>query len=296
MAWYKDPQSFILGFTSGFYLIRVAKEFSNDLIKGSDRSNYDGSGNLSFSQLFSQYLYLGYNKESDYDAFKATFPQSGNLFKHINSQGLVITWDYAKQTGTWSKEEPDSPFWSLPGITKPKSVIEQALEKKKEALEAENANLKAQANRERGDEILAGLEALGKQVLDLTLKPVHCCGGAGVGSSVEEPWTTGHTVPSNWVSFRDLDVEPFSKNIPLMITKATGGLKFGDDNTTNVRASHFYGGIFPIVVVHIAELTPDREEARFDPDVWSRYVNAGIEYAARKPFPSEMSIDAHKMC
>ncbi|MCL7041939.1 hypothetical protein MKW94_023580 [Papaver nudicaule] len=186
--------------------------------------------------------------------------------------GWVINWNQGALKGTWSREEPNSAFWSLPGITKPKSETELALEEKVTLLEAKISSLE---------------EAQEKT----------CCGAAGSGgSSMEEPWITGQTVPSNWVPFDDLDVQSFSKNVPLMITKATGGLKFGDDNTTNVQASRFYGGIFPIAVVDIGELTPNREEARFDPDVWSRYYNAGITYAARKLFPSEISIDAHKTC
>ncbi|KAI3968333.1 hypothetical protein MKW92_052322, partial [Papaver armeniacum] len=148
------------------------------------------------------------------------------------------------------------------------------------------------------EEILTGLEALEKQVLDMTSKFEQCCGAAGGALSVDEqPWITGQTIPSNWVPFEELDVHhAFSKIIPLAISKAAGGLKFTDDTTTNIQANRFYQGIYPIVVVNIAELTPNRKEARFDPDVWSLYTNAGISYAARKPFPSEMSVDAHKAC
>ncbi|KAI3881076.1 hypothetical protein MKX03_015706, partial [Papaver bracteatum] len=117
--------------------------------------------------------------------------------------------------------------------------------------------------------------------MDLTSKLSQCCVAVGDGSSIKEPWITGRTVPSNWVPFEELDVhQAFSKIIPLAISKATGGLKFGDDNTTNIQVNHFYQGIYPIVVVNVAELTPNRREARFDPEGWSLYTNAGISYAA----------------
>ncbi|MCL7026349.1 hypothetical protein MKW94_026192 [Papaver nudicaule] len=344
MSWYTDPQLFIHSPNAvRFYVYRVTKEFGiNPLVRADFSLQAD-------DLTFSKHLYLGDNRESDYDAFKATFPKS-EIKKFINCEGWVINWDVKAQTGTWSREEPNSPFWGLPGITKKKSATEEVLEKKVSELEEKNSSLEddinnkaekeaqekkvsslqeeiakikkekeasdkrvldleADVNKERDeksvlinglkreDMLMAGLEALQQQVLDLTSKlSVQCCDAAGSdGSSIdEEPWITGQTVPGNWVPFKDLDVQPFSKNISLMITKAAGGLKFGDDNTTNVKSSRFYGGIFPIVLVPIAELTPNRDEARFDPDVWSRYTNAGITYAAREPFPSEMAIDAHK--
>ncbi|MCL7025062.1 hypothetical protein MKW94_006116 [Papaver nudicaule] len=315
MSWYTDPQLFIYSYDAvNFNVYRVTKEVGiNPFLPG----DHTSQGYLTFSK----HLYLGNNRESDYDAFKATFPKS-EPHKFINCQGWVINWVYGTAKGTWSREEPNSPFWNLPGITKPKSETDLALEEKvtlleakisslegeinnskKEDLDKRVLDLEAEINRERDeksvlvnclkreDVLMAGLEALQQQVLDLTSKlSVQCSDAAGSGGSsiAEEPWITGQTVPGNWVPFKDLDVQPFSKNIPLMITKAAGGLKFGDDNTTNVHASRFYGGIYPIVVVHIAELTPNRDEARFDPDVWSRYTNAGITYAARQPFPSEM--------
>lgn len=82
----------------------------------------------------------------------------------------------------------------------------------------------------------------------------------------------------------------------MTVTKATGGLKFGGDTTSNVQSNYFHGGISPIVLVDIAELTPNKEEARFDPNVWGLYNNAGISYAARKPFDSELSIEERKSC
>ncbi|KAI3888167.1 hypothetical protein MKX03_020565 [Papaver bracteatum] len=68
-----------------------------------------------FRDIF-EHLSLVNNKESDFNTFKATFPVSG-INKFISCQGLVITWDASsKQTGTWSHEEPNSPFWSLLGV------------------------------------------------------------------------------------------------------------------------------------------------------------------------------------
>ncbi|KAI3853250.1 hypothetical protein MKW92_007737, partial [Papaver armeniacum] len=178
-------------------------------------------------------------------------------------------------------------------------------------LEAENSTLKDEVKRltdslnaekstdQKHEEVLArlaALEALDSQVLDLASKLVQRC-GAGGGSSVEEqPWISGHTVPSNWVPFEELDVLTFSKTTPLTITKDAGAPKFLEDNTTNVRASHFYRGVYPIALVNVEELIPNREEARFDRDVWGCYNNAGINYAARKQFASEISVDADKTC
>ncbi|KAI3909014.1 hypothetical protein MKX01_038835, partial [Papaver californicum] len=96
--------------------------------------------------------------------------------------------------------------------------------------------------------MFSGLEALEKQVMDLTSKLGQGC-SIGGGSSAEEPCIRDQPVPSNWVSFSELDVLVFLKNTALTITKATGGSKFGDDKTTNVQANWFYRGIFPIVVV-----------------------------------------------
>lgn len=318
MSWYTDPQLFIRSFVTVY---RVTTEFDISLVENdlTEREKISFSKHLSWDN----------NRESDYDDFKDSFPAAG-IRKLINSQGLVIKWNTVNKTGTWSREELNSPFWSLPGIKTPEilqaenralekenselkakfsslqgqsdssKVEKEALDKRVLDLEAENAILKSQVNRERNEkilaglkreEILAGLDALEKQVSDLTSKLVQCCGAAGSGKSVEEPWITGQTIPSNWVPFKKLDV--LSKDIPLTITNPTGGSKFRKDNTTNVQANCFYRGIFPIVVVDIAELTPNREEARFDPDVWSSYNNNGIIYAARKPFSSEISVDEH---
>ncbi|KAI3881070.1 hypothetical protein MKX03_015700, partial [Papaver bracteatum] len=184
-------------------------------------------------------------------------------------------------------------------------VEKEAVNKRAFDLEAENTSLKAEVNREKSEkilaglkreEILAGIEALEKQVSDLTSKIVQCCGAVSGGSEVEKPQISGNTVPSNWVTFGELDVLASSKNTSFAITKSIGGSNFRNDKTTNVHPSCFYRGLYPIVVVDVAELTPNREKARFDPCVWGLYDNAGVIYAARKPFASEMSVDAYKKC
>ncbi|KAI3978221.1 hypothetical protein MKX01_013052, partial [Papaver californicum] len=178
------------------------------------------------------------------------------------------------------------------------SILKAEIQKKRDVKSVCNNDLNGGKADQKHEELLArlaGLEThLEKQILDVASKLEGRC-GAGGGSAAEEPWMNGHDkVPSNWVSFEDLDVQTFSKNTTLTITKAAGAPKFGVDNTTNIHANHFYRGIFPIVLVNVAELTPNREEARFDGDIWGSYNNAGITYAARKPFALEMSMDAHK--
>lgn len=348
MSWYTNPQLFIYSST---YVYKVTKKFGINPISKSDLEDIKV---LSFSE----HLSMDNNKESDFKDFKASFPKSG-MFKAINCEGLVINWDKTKKTGAWSREEQDSPFWSLPGITKPKSETEQALAGKVSDLEAklssiqsefnnnkvekevivaensvlkdekeaiitenlilkvekeatdkrvrdlvaENATLKAQVKRERDekntlikslkrDEKLVDL--LEKQVSDLKLELVQCCGAARVGSLIEEPWITGQTVLSNWVPIGELDVLAVLKNTTLPITKVTGGSKSGADNTTNVKASCFSRRLIPIVVVDVANLSPNKEKARFDPCVWGSYEDAGIMYAARKPFAPETSVNADK--
>ncbi|KAI3971768.1 hypothetical protein MKW92_020784, partial [Papaver armeniacum] len=127
MSWYRDPQLFIYQFVA---IHRVTVEFGIRPVVTSDLKEGE---NLSFSKHLSL---LGHNKEGDFDAFKASFPKSGNG-KFINNQGLVFDWP----SGTWSHEEPNSPFWSLPGITKPKSSA--TLLANNQALADENAELKA---------------------------------------------------------------------------------------------------------------------------------------------------------
>ncbi|KAI3964040.1 hypothetical protein MKW92_014283, partial [Papaver armeniacum] len=69
--------------------------------------------------------------------------------------------------------------------------------------------------------------------------------------------------------------------------------EFREDKTTNVKVEHFYRGmmngdlLYPIVVVDVEELIPNKEKAMFDPNVWGLFNNAGAYYAARKPYESE---------
>ncbi|KAI3881080.1 hypothetical protein MKX03_015710, partial [Papaver bracteatum] len=166
--------------------------------------------------------------------------------------------------------------------------LEAEVGREKDKKNAFNSNLKREERLSRSLEKQVGL--LEKQVLELTSKLVHCCGVCGGRSTIEVQHISDQTVPRNWVTFGELDVLAFSDNTTLTITKATDGSEFVDDKTTNVQANCFYRGLFPVVVVDVAELTPNREKARFDPCVWGLYDNAGIIYAARKPFASEMSM------
>ncbi|KAI3880955.1 hypothetical protein MKX03_007801, partial [Papaver bracteatum] len=130
-------------------------------------------------------------------------------------------------------------------------------------------------------------ESLEKENFELKSKLEESCGvGVGGGSSDdEEPWMTGPTVLSNWVSLDSLEVfTAFQEDKHLLISKIMGIPKFGRDNTTNVQPNRFSIGIFPIVVMNVPELIPNKEWARFDPDVWSLYQNEGNYYAARSPF------------
>ncbi|KAI3881074.1 hypothetical protein MKX03_015704, partial [Papaver bracteatum] len=153
MSWYRDPQLFIYSSIKPFfYVFRITKKFGSSPIVEEDQERV---GILNFSE----HLSLGSNKDSDYDAFKATFPYSG-IYKLINSQGLVINWDFDKEIGSWSREDINSPFWSLPGITRQslpgiaqqKPVTEEAIAQQKsvpellaenQALAKENSELKA---------------------------------------------------------------------------------------------------------------------------------------------------------
>ncbi|KAI3940835.1 hypothetical protein MKW92_014395, partial [Papaver armeniacum] len=197
MSWYRDPQLFISSSDkSSFWVYRITKESSSSPIGPAD-FNYGGR------LVFSEHLSLGNNKESDYDAFKATFSFPMNCVKYINSQGFVINWDDSKRTSYWSREDTNSPFWSLPGIgqalqgrvsdlkVKIISLEEEnkRIEKEKEAIEAEKYILKAELSREsklsaleakisslqnevreRDEKILSGLEAIEKLVSNSTTK------------------------------------------------------------------------------------------------------------------------------
>ncbi|KAI3990188.1 hypothetical protein MKX01_029166, partial [Papaver californicum] len=153
----------------------------------------------------------------------------------------------------------------------------------KQALEKRVSNLHEQLNQDNKD-----TQALKKQVIDLTSKFEEYCYGARDGLMDEKPWKSNDEVPSNWVPFEELDVLTFPRNTPLTITKAMGKPVFKEDNTTDVQADHFYQGVFPIVVVNVDKLVPDKDNARFDPDIWGWFQNTGTSYAARKPYESEM--------
>ncbi|KAI3881079.1 hypothetical protein MKX03_015709, partial [Papaver bracteatum] len=135
MSWYTNPQLFIYSYT---HVYKVTKKIGINPIALSDLKE-----GKEFS--FSKHLSLENNKESDFKTFKASFPKSG-MFKAINCEGLVINWDHTKQTGAWSREEQDTSFWSLPGITKQKSLTEQALEKKVSDLETRISSLQNQVD------------------------------------------------------------------------------------------------------------------------------------------------------
>ncbi|MCL7052224.1 hypothetical protein MKW94_024120 [Papaver nudicaule] len=256
MSWYQDPHLFICNANNtasgGFHVYRCTKELSGSI----------QTSNLKFlGKGLSNRLSLGNYRESDFDALLAylidTFICSGfKTWRIVNCQGLTIVWDQTcgGVNCSWSREPVYSPYYNLPGIfTPPVDAEKEALRRRVSELE--------------------------KQVSDLTseLKPAD-----------EEPWkSTYSSVPSNWVPYEDLDVQNFiPRNTTLKIIKAPGALKFVEDNT-NVRASRFHGGI-QLVAVNLEELTPDKDEARFDPDIWGSYNHEGTSYAARKLFESEM--------
>ncbi|KAI3955727.1 hypothetical protein MKW98_006087 [Papaver atlanticum] len=143
-------------------------------------------------------------------------------------------------------------------------------------------------------------QALEKKVAELTLKLEKCtCGAAEESPTTDkkeqkEPWMNDSTVPTNWVPYEEL-VQAFSRSSPLAMTKAcecdSAGLS--EDSTTNIQVHYFYRGSlrgrpYPVIVVKVEELIPNKEKARFDPSVWGLFNNAGTCYAARKPFESEM--------
>ncbi|KAI3833966.1 hypothetical protein MKX03_035431, partial [Papaver bracteatum] len=271
-SWYEDPQLFICNAShkasDGFNVYRCCKQ---------------PSGPIQVSDL--KRISSGVKKESVFDALLAYlidfYVRSGSkIWRIVNSQGLAILWD--QSTGreimcSWSREPVDSPYYNLPGITPPIDAEKEALKKRVSDLESRNAALETEVqmlNEENNNEILE----LEKEVSELTEKLKECCGSAD-----EESWKNGDsTVPSNWVPFEDLDALNVPRKTFLKIIKAPGALKFVEDNTTNVRGSRFYGGIY-LAAVNIEELIPDKDEARFDPDIWGVYEDdAGTSYAARK--------------
>ncbi|KAI3849620.1 hypothetical protein MKX03_008389, partial [Papaver bracteatum] len=156
----------------------------------------------------------------------------------------------------------------------------------------EISNVQQQLDREKKDK-----QSLEKEVLQLKAKLEECC-GAGGGSADREPWMSGTALPSTYVPFEELNDQAIpSTRRPLIVTKTSGTTPtFGEvDYTTNVQTSYFYQGMlnarlaYPIVLVNVSELLPKKEKARFDPNVWSLFNNAGTFYAARKPFESEIT-------
>ncbi|MCL7022332.1 hypothetical protein MKW94_010965 [Papaver nudicaule] len=272
MSWYRDPQLFIScswGPSRNYYVDRVAKKYNVPL----SRQDIKRAEFLDFGK----HLSLGYNEESDYDTFKSSLAKIvAPVRRLVNCQGL----------------EHDTIFYSLPGTSDRAEKL--ALEEKISKLVAEMSlvkdevtNLEEQLNQEKNDRQA--------QVSDLTAKLEECRrAAAGCGSCNVEPWLRGCSVPSNWVPFEELDVQNLPKDIPLMITEAPGAPEYCEDTTTNVQATRFCRGIFPVVVVNIADLVPNNGKARFDPDIWCSLSSAGNRYAARKPSESEiMSFDQH---
>ncbi|KAI3862481.1 hypothetical protein MKX03_011569 [Papaver bracteatum] len=158
--------------------------------------------------------------------------------------------------------------------------LQEQSNREKQTLEKRLSDLREELNREK--------QAHEKQVLDLTSKLEECCGGANGGSVDEEHWMSSHSISGNLVPFEELDVISFPKNTPLTITKAPTTPVIGEDYSTNVKVNRFYKGVFPIVIVNVEELVPEKENARFNPDFWGLFQNDGKSYAARKPFESEM--------
>ncbi|KAI3936710.1 hypothetical protein MKX01_034139, partial [Papaver californicum] len=158
----------------------------------------------------------------------------------------------------------------------------------------EISNVQQQLDREKKDK-----QSLEKEVLRLKAKLEDCCGGVGGGSADREPWMSDTIFPGTWVAFEELNDQAIpSTKRPLIVTKGSSGTTrtFGEqDYTTNIQTSYFSRGMlnarmaYPIVLVDVLELVPNKEKARFDPNVWSLYNNAGTLYAARKPFESEAS-------
>ncbi|XP_026429405.1 uncharacterized protein LOC113325414 [Papaver somniferum] len=232
--------------------------------------------------------------------------------KFVNCQGLVIDWfqiNHSTFTYSWSHELLNLPSYGIHALISPREnesaaqlaacINERDRERaEKQALEKRLSDLQEQSNREKQalekrlsdlrEELNREKQAHEKQVLDLTSKLEECCGGAKGGSVDKEHWMTSHSISSNLVPFEELDVITFPKNTPLTITKAPTTPVIGEDYSTNVKVNRFYRGVFPIVIVNVEELVPDKENARFSPDIWGLFQNAGTSYAARKPFESEM--------
>ncbi|KAI3997328.1 hypothetical protein MKX01_003131, partial [Papaver californicum] len=266
MSWYQDPQLFICNAynaaSHGFNEYRCKKQLS-DHIHVSDLHRVGSN----------------VQKGRDFDALLAylinSFVASGsNTWRIVNCQGLAIIWEGTCHgvTCSWSREPLNSPYYNLSGITPP--VDAEALKRRVSDLESRNSTLEAEVRRNSNDKntLIGEKQDLERQVSELTSKLKECCGSAD-----EEPLKSGNN--ANWVAFEDLDVLNIPRNTSLKITKAPGALKLVEDDTTNVRASRFHGGIY-LVAVNVEELIPGKDEARFDPTFWGQYKNAGTSYAA----------------
>ncbi|KAI3997329.1 hypothetical protein MKX01_003132 [Papaver californicum] len=341
MAWYKDPQLYICRETPGLKLYRMKEPIGTPIAL---------SGIIDYGFLdYSKHLSLANNKESDFDAFLSSIKFDGVTFKLINCQGWVVYQMVSNYHHfTWAREPLNSPFYRLPGINSPETVLlaqkealdrrvfileteisplkivlrkskedrntlinekqaldriiselkarnstleddkiklindlngikaENLVEKRLSDLEAMVSTLEAEVRRNNSDKntLIGEKQDLESQVSELTSKLKECCGSAD-----KEPLKSGNN--PNWVAFEDLDVLNIPRNTSLKITKAPGALKLDEDDTTNVRASRFHGGIY-LVAVNVEELIPGKDEARFDPTFWGQYKNAGTSYAARK--------------
>lgn len=289
-SWYENPQLFICNAShrasDGFNVYRCSKE---------------PSGPIHVSDL--KRISCGVKRQSVFDALLAYlidfYVRSGSkIWRIVNSQGLAILWDQSSGREimcSWSREPLDSPYYNLPGITPPVDADKEALKKRVSDLESRNSALETEVqmmNQDKDNDLIEEKRELEKQVSELTAKLKECCGSAD-----EESWKIDNSiVPSNWVSFEDLDALNIPRKTFLKFIKAPGALKFEEDNMTNVRGSRFYGGIY-LAAVNIEELIPDKDDARFDPDIWGVYEDdAGTSYAARKLVKPEMSNDTYKAC
>lgn len=248
MSWYTDPTLFIYHWDSsyGYWVSRITKKYNVPLT--------EGDVVLQEKLDFSKHLYLGNNKESDYDALKSSlaensFELNSQNVKYVNCQGLVVYWNFSQpESGIWSRvDENDSDFYSLPGIITVK-LAEQVVERKISELVAEIfslndelinevTNLKEQLNQEKNDrhaqisnlvelnsEVTYLQEQLNQekndrqaQVFNLTMKLQKCCCCAGGGSADVEPWLNDSTVPDHWVPLEELDALSLTKNTPVAI-------------------------------------------------------------------------------
>lgn len=173
MSWYSNPQLFIYLWKSDDNNYSQFRVYSFAKVTGTTRFSYDDP--LTEDDIwensfdFSEYLCPDSNKESDFlSAFGSfEFETSVGISKLINSQGLVVNWDSTKQTGTFSREELNSPFWSLPGVKTPEMLMFEngALGKEKSELKANNSKLEEECKR-----IKKGKESLEEKVSDLEAK------------------------------------------------------------------------------------------------------------------------------